>query len=129
MARPPVDPEREAIIASPSDPRTEYVPASAGVRVLCRCPRTVLDDGPRSWQLKLWHDVGCPRPRRARAAIGAGSQLDPGSLGAYLATLPRAVPCPAPGCGEVAFTAGPRPGERRCWRCGHVWAPGRRAAA
>jgi len=121
------DREREAIIASPRDPRTEYVPASAGVRVLCGCPRTVLDDGPRSWQLKVYHDPRCPRPRRPRGAAGAVTGSDGRGLGAYLATLPRAIPCPA--CGEMAWVAGPRPGERRCWGCDHVWAPGRRVAA
>lgn len=133
MKRPqsPAEREREAMIASPSDPRTEYVPASAGVRVLCGCPRTVLDDGPRSWQLKLWHDSHCSRPRRPRAArlaevTGGG---DPFGLGAYLSRLPRAIPCPR--CGNVAHTL-TASGGRQCAGaagCGHEWVPGRRAAA
>lgn len=120
--------ERDAIMAAPGDPRTEYVPASAGVHVLCGCPRTVLDadDEPRGWRLKVYHERGCPRPRRSRTGQTAGGAGSGGVIGAYLAALPAPIPCPR--CGGPAHTRAPG-GGRCCHGCGHVWAPGRREAA
>jgi hypothetical protein len=51
--------ETAAAFASPLDPNVEYIPASMANRAGCHCPRTVLNDGPRSWQLKVLHLPGC----------------------------------------------------------------------
>src|SRR5258708_19602421 len=51
--------ETAAINASPLDPNVEYIPAGMANRNACHCPRTVLDDGPRSWRLKVLHVGAC----------------------------------------------------------------------
>lgn len=109
-----------AIIASPTDPDVEYVPAGLAGLATCRCPRTVVDDDqdPRSWNLKILHIRGCEvradptGPVRLRQRNGVH-------------------PCPnvlpdGEVCGVVAYSAGPngKP-ERRCWGCNHVWTPPR----
>ncbi len=108
--------EREAIVASPLDPQVEYVPVALVAGRGCRCPYTVLDDGPRSWQLKVLHRRGCTE------------RVSPDSL--PRARRPAGVH-PCPDCGNVVHSLVPlewvgEPGWRRCDGpngCGRGWRP------
>ncbi len=95
--------ETAAINASPLDPNVEYIPAGMANRNACHCPRTVLDDGPRSWRLKVLHVGAC---------TSRVSEASP-----VTERLPEGVhPCPT--CGNVTFAMLPAerqlPGWRRC---------------
>lgn len=108
------------VVASPTDPRVEYI-ATEEVRLRpCRCPSVGVilgpgfpdfdpeaGDGFRNWRIKILHGRDC------RVRMGA-PVLDrrPASV----------IPCPA--CANVAFSR-PAPGQRKCdgmRGCGQVWA-------
>lgn len=109
--------EWEAIIASPNDPRTKYVPARLAHVGACRCPRTVIDAGPRSWQLKLWHAEDCWRLNGVERPVEA---LLTDAAQTY--SLPRALAlladhrCPCLGCGG-SLGASDYPSWQSCGDC------------
>jgi hypothetical protein len=105
--------EAAAAFASPLDPNVEYIPASLANRATCHCPRTVLDDGPRSWQLKVLHVRGC------ESRVSEASPV--------IERRPAGVH-PCPDCGVVTYMLDPEagPGWRRCHGptgCGRGWNP------
>lgn len=95
--------ETAAAFASPLDPNVEYIPAGMANRAICHCPRTVLDDGPHSWQLKVLHLPGCDARVSEASPV---SERRPAGVHA------------CPDCGNVVFMLVPvewhLPGWRRC---------------
>jgi hypothetical protein len=126
--------ERGVFAASPTDPRVEYIPFRQARRRTCSCPDVevwfgddrVTADGlivPTRHQVKVLHSPGCAE--RVTVAVAPTSARDrlgwDFGLSGYLAGLPRAIRCLE--CGDVRYSAGPEPGQRKCWRCDHVWRP------
>ncbi len=128
--------ERAAIVASPTEPRVEYVPRHLANRVTCDCPRVVVDVEPGTHAatlfgpavtptaLKILHlgpghrrgTLTAPRLSRARALPVRGGR---DFIADYLANLPA--PIPSPVCRTVAFSLVPE--GRKCHGCGIVFDP------